>query len=83
METMEGDNMNILNKFRYVNWPRVWLCAFAVGAGWGVLAAIMPPRLHVYVSSILGAFTIALGILIRGTKYIKDRQDIPPSGVTP
>ena len=73
----------LLNPLKHVNWPRVWLCAFAVGAGWGVLAAIMPPRLHIYVSSILGAFTIALGILIRGTKYIKDRQDIPPSGETP
>jgi hypothetical protein len=75
--------MNFFNELKHVNWPRVWLVAFAVGAGWGAMAAIIPPRLHIYVTSILGGFTVALGILIRGTKYIKDRQDIPPSGVTP
>jgi len=76
--------MNFFNKPKYVNWPRVWLCFFAAGAGWAGLAAILPPRLYIYVSSIVGAITVTMGILIRGTRYIADRQgQIPPSGETP
>lgn len=68
---------NFWNSLDNVNWKRLWLCVFAAGASWAVLSLIIPAHLHTVITAILGAISVGLGILIRGSKYIKDRNEIP------
>ena len=68
---------NFWNSLDNINWKRLWLCVFAAAGTWAALALVIPAHLHVLVTSILGAASVGLGILIRGSKYIKDRNEIP------
>ena len=71
---------NILLKFSHVDWKRVWVVSTAAGTAWAMLGVVLPAKFHVIVNAVLGSITIFIGIIIRGSKYVQDRNELPPPG---
>ena len=71
------------NNVGNIYWRRIWLLFIASSLGWGALAAILPAKVFVFVSCILGAGGLSIGAMIRGIKFVQNRDiELPPPGDT-
>ena len=69
--------------FKHLNWFRLWVIIGAVYLFWLGLATVLPPKIHAAVLAVIGAAQSALVFVIRATKYVETRQEVPPPGQQP
>lgn len=66
-----------------LNWFRFAIVVGACFLFWQGLATIVPPKIHSTVLSIIGALQAAVTFVIRASKYVETRQEIPRPGEQP
>jgi hypothetical protein len=72
------------NSIGNVYWRRVWLTSLAVSVAWGAFATVVPQKYYIWVLALAGGTSIFTGILIRGVKFVQDRNlELPPGGQNP
>ena len=74
---------NVFIQAKHLNWFRLWIIVGAAYLFWLGLATILPPKIHAPVLAVIGALQSALVFLIRASKYVETRQDVPPAGQQP
>lgn len=67
------------NNFKQLNWMRLWLVIATVSVVWSGLAAILPVKYYAPVMTVLSAVQAGITFAMRSSKYVEERQEIPPS----
>jgi hypothetical protein len=68
--------------FNNINWPKYAGLLTALVAIWGTMAWLIPlglkPEHFALIGGLLGTLAFTVGYLARSSKWVSERQDLPP-----
>ena len=69
--------------FKHLNWMKLWVVVAGTAVFWAGMAPLIPAKWHTPVLVILSSMQSGFTFIMRASKYVESRNEVPPPGVQP